>query len=58
MRPPFPAQRGLWDCPTCLNNIETLANIAPIILRGGAWFAGYGDCYRMRKCAHKCWWRC
>jgi NADH:ubiquinone oxidoreductase subunit F (NADH-binding)/(2Fe-2S) ferredoxin/NAD-dependent dihydropyrimidine dehydrogenase PreA subunit len=41
-RPPFPAQRGLWNQPTLLNNVETYANIAPIILQGGQWFAGFG----------------
>lgn len=34
-RPPFPAEYGLWDKPTAINNIETLANV-PVILRGGA----------------------
>jgi len=37
-RPPFPAQKGLWDQPTVVNNIETLANIPVIIARGGSWF--------------------
>ncbi len=41
-RPPFPAQRGLWDCPTNINNVETFANIAPIILNGGAGYASLG----------------
>jgi NADH-quinone oxidoreductase subunit F/NAD(P)H dehydrogenase (quinone)/NADP-reducing hydrogenase subunit HndC len=41
-RPPFPAQAGLWNKPTVLNNVETWANISPIILRGGAWYAGIG----------------
>lgn len=41
-RPPFPAQSGLWGQPSNINNVETLANIAPIIARGGAWFAGIG----------------
>jgi bidirectional [NiFe] hydrogenase diaphorase subunit len=41
-RPPFPAQSGLWGCPTLINNVETLANIAPIIRRGGAWYASIG----------------
>ncbi len=41
-RPPFPAQAGLWEKPTILNNVETLANIAQIILNGSAWFAGTG----------------
>lgn len=41
-RPPFPASKGLWDKPTVLNNVETLANIAQIILKGGDWYAGIG----------------
>ncbi|MEW6541742.1 MAG: NADH-quinone oxidoreductase subunit NuoF [Bacillota bacterium] len=41
-RPPFPAQCGLYDKPTVINNVETWANIAPIILRGGDWYAGIG----------------
>jgi len=41
-RPPFPAQRGLWGRPSCLNNVETFANIAPIILKGADWFASFG----------------
>lgn len=41
-RPPFPAVSGLWGKPTVLNNVETFANVAPIILNGGDWFAGYG----------------
>jgi NADH:ubiquinone oxidoreductase subunit F (NADH-binding) len=41
-RPPFPALQGLWKRPTILNNVETLANIAPIILNGGQWYAGVG----------------
>ena len=41
-RPPFPANKGLWEKPTVLNNVETLANIAQIILNGGEWFAGIG----------------
>ncbi len=41
-RPPFPAQSGLWGKPTILNNVETLANVAQIILHGGAWYAGIG----------------
>ncbi len=41
-RPPFPAQKGLWEKPTVLNNVETLANIAQIIVNGGAWYASVG----------------
>jgi len=41
-RPPFPAQEGLWHSPTLINNVETFANIAPIIRRGGEWFSTIG----------------
>jgi len=41
-RPPFPAHQGLWEKPTILNNVETLANIGQIILNGGAWYASVG----------------
>ncbi len=41
-RPPFPAEAGLWQKPSILNNVETLANVGQIILRGGAWYAGVG----------------
>ena len=41
-RPPYPAEEGLWGCPTLINNVETFANIAPIIRNGGDWFAGIG----------------
>jgi bidirectional [NiFe] hydrogenase diaphorase subunit len=41
-RPPYPAQEGLWGCPTLINNVETYANVPAIIKRGGAWFASIG----------------
>jgi NADH:ubiquinone oxidoreductase subunit F (NADH-binding)/(2Fe-2S) ferredoxin len=41
-RPPFPAQSGLWQKPTVLNNVETYANIPPIILRGSDWYKSLG----------------
>lgn len=41
-RPPFPVQSGLFGCPTVINNVETLANINPIILNGAEWFASIG----------------
>ena len=41
-RPPYPAVAGLWDRPTLINNVETLANIGPIIRNGGDWFASVG----------------
>ena len=42
VKPPFPAEKGLWGKPTCVNNVETLANIPPIILKGADWFSGIG----------------
>lgn len=41
-RPPFPAQKGLWERPTILNNVETLANVGQIILKGGEWYSSVG----------------
>ncbi|MEW6547517.1 MAG: NADH-quinone oxidoreductase subunit NuoF [Bacillota bacterium] len=41
-RPPFPANEGLWGKPTVINNVETWANIPPIILNGPEWFARLG----------------
>ena len=41
-RPPFPAQSGLWNKPTVINNVETLANIPLIISKGSSWFAKLG----------------
>jgi len=41
-RPPFPAEMGLWGYPTLINNVETFANVAPIIRKGGNWFSGIG----------------
>ena len=42
-KPPFPAESGLWGKPTCVNNVETFANIPPIILKGAEWFASIGS---------------
>ncbi|MEW6001090.1 MAG: NADH-quinone oxidoreductase subunit NuoF [Nitrospirota bacterium] len=41
-RPPFPAHKGLWDKPSVLNNVETLAQISPIILNGADWYRSLG----------------
>jgi bidirectional [NiFe] hydrogenase diaphorase subunit len=41
-RPPYPAEKGLWGQPTLINNVETYANIAPILSRGSAWFSAIG----------------
>lgn len=42
LKPPFPAAVGLFQCPTVINNVETISNIPGIILKGGKWFAGLG----------------
>lgn len=41
-RPPYPAQSGLWGCPTLINNVETFANIAAIVREGSEWYASIG----------------
>src|SRR5574341_1159921 len=41
-KPPFPAVKGLWQRPSVLNNVETFANVPPIILNGADWFASLG----------------
>lgn len=41
-KPPFPAESGLWNYPTIVNNVETLANVPPIILKGPEWFSSLG----------------
>ena len=41
-RPPYPSERGLWGRPTVINNVETWANVPPIIRRGAAWFSALG----------------
>lgn len=42
MRPPYPAEHGLWGYPSNINNVETLASISSIILNGPDWFANLG----------------
>lgn len=42
-KPPFPAERGVFDMPTLLNNVETFANVPQIILNGGEWFSKIGS---------------
>lgn len=42
VRPPFPAQYGLWGCPTTINNVETLANVPVIITQGADWYLKIG----------------
>ena len=42
LKPPFPANAGLWQKPTLINNVETYANITKIILNGADWFKGIG----------------
>jgi len=41
-RPPYPVEKGLWDKPTTINNVETWANVPNIILNGADWFSGIG----------------
>ena len=41
-RPPYPAQSGLWGCPTLINNVETFANISAIVREGADWYASIG----------------
>ena len=42
LKPPFPAQRGLYGCPTTVNNVETLANVPFIVDRGAEWYKAIG----------------
>ena len=41
-RPPYPTNKGLWGKPSCVNNVETLANVPKILLKGADWFASFG----------------
>jgi NADH-quinone oxidoreductase subunit F len=42
IRPPFPAQEGLYSKPTVVNNVETLSNVPPVIVNGADWYLGIG----------------
>ncbi len=42
LKPPFPANMGLYGCPTTVNNVESIAVVPEIMRRGGAWFASFG----------------
>src|SRR5688572_17871957 len=42
IKPPFPAVKGLWDCPTVVNNVETIAAVVPIVNDGGDEYAKIG----------------
>ncbi|HIU51150.1 MAG TPA: NADH-quinone oxidoreductase subunit NuoF [Candidatus Merdicola faecigallinarum] len=42
VKPPYPAESGLWGKPTLINNVETYANVAQIILNGAEWFSSIG----------------
>jgi NADH-quinone oxidoreductase subunit F len=42
LKPPFPAQMGLYGCPTTVNNVESIAVVPTILRRGASWFAGIG----------------
>jgi NADH:ubiquinone oxidoreductase subunit F (NADH-binding)/(2Fe-2S) ferredoxin len=41
-RPPYPTDHGIWGKPSCVNNVETLANVPAIILKGADWFSSFG----------------
>jgi len=43
VKPPFPAQFGLWGCPTTINNVETLANVPAIVNKGWEWYSKIGE---------------
>ncbi len=42
IRPPYPVTHGIWGCPTAVNNVESLANLPPIIRQGAAWYRTLG----------------
>ena len=42
LKPPYPGAKGFWSKPTVVNNVETLANVPPIVLNGADWFRSYG----------------
>lgn len=41
-RPPYPVEKGLFEKPTCINNVETLANVPEILIKGAKWFSNFG----------------
>jgi len=43
VKPPFPAQNGLWGCPTTINNVETITNVPAIINKGWEWYSKIGE---------------
>jgi len=43
VKPPFPAQFGLWGCPTTINNVETITNVPAIINKGWEWYSKIGE---------------
>ena len=42
VKPPFPAQNGVWGCPTTINNVETICNVPLIINKGWEWYSKIG----------------
>lgn len=42
LKPPFPAQVGVWGCPTTVNNVESIAVVPTILRRGAGWFSSFG----------------
>ena len=55
LKPPFPAVSGLYNCPTVVNNVETLVCVPLILEKGAEWFAAAGDIYH-RSCSSESKW--
>ena len=55
VKPPFPAQSGLWGKPTLINNVETYANVAQIILKGAEWYSSIGTETSKGTKVFACW---
>jgi NADH:ubiquinone oxidoreductase subunit F (NADH-binding) len=49
LKPPYPTQSGLWNKPTLINNVETLANFPKIIEKGASWYRSFRYCRQQRN---------
>ena len=56
VKPPFPATHGLYNKPTVVNNVETLANLPHIVNRGAEWFAAIGSPPKAQAPGSSAWW--